>query len=359
MENKSLLITLGLCVFCSLVAFVFHLLDISIMVPVIFAIFCFAYFIIFLIIFIIKSVLDNKFENKIKRLGIDDELNSNNYKIVSEFKFTSKYLINGRKCINYDDIRKIKGLYLKNSPSQDYYFTEGYYVKIYLKIKRYSFYAGKTYKNFEEVLNLIKEHCHNDSIKIILPVDITNKDAREKPDEFAINNKKSKVDVKILRESQYDYDNWHEIELKSKSYYLSVYLNKKVVLKEFIKNDDAISKILKQYSEISEKNEDEKRINLLIDKKGDSIFDWISSVENDLENSKYFTSQKTKEQYKKFLKENLTKEDWITTIYVDENYNIESISYSCDFIKDVNVYCTFHINNKDYEIEDFRIEYVG
>lgn len=234
----------------------------------------------------------------------------------------------------------------------------GYSLKLYTKKRKYVIYVGPmSASSFWHLVKTIKGYCKNDHLII--------KNLRGVPKELwnpeITHGKSGKINIEVMRESQVDWEEWNEILLSNddNKLYLEANISKKIDLKDFQKNQTAIEKILNQYAKISTPKEDELRIKMMAEQKSDDIFEWLEEDKETWADSKYSVIGKTKEQYKEFLCNNFVNEDWLTRIFIDENYNITGIDYSCDVIENINIYCYYSIEKAEYKITDFNIDYVG
>ncbi len=172
-------------------------------------------------------------------------------------------------------------------------------------------------------------------------------------------NKYKVVGVQIIKKAEKDFQKWHQIIIERTQFSLKCYVARNINIDDFIGNMELLSRIVEEHEKVACLEENAKRINALVKEKGKQIYEWLKEKENDLENEKYSTKGKNEEEFTRVLLENLVKEPWIEENYINENYEIESLSYSCDILESVNVFCRFEKVNQDYELGEFYIDYIG
>ncbi len=165
--------------------------------------------------------------------------------------------------------------------------------------------------------------------------------------------------VKVVSRAVKSFQKWNIIIIERTQFNLNFYIDRSIDLDWFINNKELLSKIVDKHEQVACLEENSKRIKILIEEKGKQIYEWLKEAKVDFENDKYSTEGKTEEEFIKVLLENLVNEPWIEDNYINDKYEIESLSYSCDIANKVKVFCRFEKSNDSYELGEFYIDYIG
>lgn len=105
-------------------------------------------------------------------------------------------------------------------------------------------------------------------------------------------------------------------------YDLRIDLDSKINIEEFIQNAEIKIKIIDEFDRIMKENREKLR-SYFIEKQYENAWDWLTGSSYDKEDSVYYTGNKTKEEFKKALYNNMEFHSY--TVSIDSNYEIEGI----------------------------------
>ena len=359
-DTKTLLIVIGVLIVISIIICVLAIgIEFALVILGSFA----PFIIIYLIVVLIRNTKYKNFVRSIYSLGLDKEIEKGTIlDRASKICLTNDYIIYN----DYYDIiesnnkkYKVRSFYVKlNDISKivNKYIGRTFVCILYVGLKKYIMRS----EDYEIICNYIREKSVNKNIEVVQEAEIVNKDKSAEIQNYPFKHEIYGDINASLYEEEDKYDGASVLFYsQDKSLSIVVGLPKNTEPRGFLENDNLKKQVLNYYYEFISNNLDVCKKHF-VEKESDTIYDWITDDNPDIESNEFYTKNKTKLEFKRVLLEKMTLD--VDKIIVDDNCKITFIEFSPSLNKYryvLTLYLSFEVKNGKVDLDSMFTDYVS